>query len=156
MPDKENWLSHGFKRAPSLFEAQSALGWGVVVTVLALLGVIYLTQGSQAIVSSYHIQVRTWDLRILQQENAKLDAQIATAQSVGTLRNRAIELGLLPAGPDDIEYLTVNNYPPVPGQVMIAQPATPPQPAGGLAGWWQSLTRGFRGWTKATAGTGGQ
>jgi len=147
-----NWLSHGFKRAPSLFEAQAALGWGVVVALAALVGVLYLTLGSEAVISGYNMQRMTWELKLLQQENTKLEAQIAKYQSVNALQSRAQELGFIPADPEDIEYMPVNEYPPVPEEPVIVHPQIAPQESEGS--WWDNLLRGFTGWTKATAGGG--
>lgn len=154
MSENESWLSHGFKRAPSLFEAQSALGWGVVVALLSLLGVVYLSQASQQIGSGYHMQVMTYELKELQKDNIYLEAQIAAGQQVEQLHRRAIALGFSPADPEDIEYLPVHNYPSTPGQAPPGIHLVVPEPQGGLNGWWQGLTRGFTGWTRATAGEG--
>lgn len=154
MSENENWLSHGFKRAPSLFEAQSALGWGVVVALLSLLGVVYLSQASQQIASGYHMQVMTFELKELQKDNTYLEAQIAAGQQVEHLRRKAIALGFSPADPEDIEYLPVNDYPSTPGQVPLPTPQVVPEPERGLNGWWRGLTSGFTGWTRATAGEG--
>ncbi len=148
------WLSHGFKRAPSFFEAQAALSWGVVVALLAMLGVVYLSEASQKISSGYHLLDMASKLRELQKENTFLDAEIAAAQQLEQLQRQAIELGFSPATPEDIEYLPVPNYPPTPGEPMIAPAPGPSEPERGLAGWWRGLARGFTGWTCATAGEG--
>jgi hypothetical protein len=146
-----NWLPHGFKRAPSLFRAQAALGWGVVVALMALLGVVYLTLGSDSIVSGYHIQQMTWTLTSLQRENAQLEAQIAQHEAVGNLQNRAREMGFVAAGPEQIEYLRVDNYPPVPGDGVPDRAGIEPGVADTSGGWWHKLTRGFANWSRSTA-----
>jgi hypothetical protein len=149
-----NWLPHGFKRAPSLFRAQSALGWAVVVALMALLGVVYLTLGSDSIVSGYHIQQMTWELTTLQRENAQLEAQIATYEAVGNLQNKAREIGFVAAGPEQIEYLRVDNYPPVPGEGVPDGTGAKPQVADPSTAWWAKLTRGFTDWSRSTAEVG--
>ena len=154
MSDRENWLSHGFKRAPSFFEAQAALSWGVIVALLALLGVVYLSEASQMISSGYHLQEMAGRLRELQKENTYLEAQIAAGQRVEQLNRQAIELGFSPARPEDIEYLPVPNYPPTPGQPMAAAAPDLREPVGELARWWSGLVGGFTGWTRSTAGEG--
>lgn len=146
-----NWLPHGFKRAPSLFRAQAALGWGVVVALMALLGVVYLTLGSDSIVSGYHIQQMTWELTKLQRENAQLEAQIAKFEAVGDLQDRAREMGFVSAGPEQIEYLRVDNYPPVPGEGVPDRAASGPAASSPPTSWWDRLTRGFTGWSSSTA-----
>jgi len=153
MSDNGNWLSHGFKRVPSLFETQAALGWGVVVALLALLGVVYLAQARQIIASGYNMQKWTAELKELQEQNTYLEDQIAAGQPIEHLQARARELGFVPARPEDIEYLVVENYPPTPGQAAGAAAQTP-EPPGGVGRWWSGLARGFTGWTQSTAGGG--
>jgi hypothetical protein len=146
-----NWLPHGFKRAPSLFQAQAALGWGVVVALMALLGVVYLTLGSDSIVSGYHIQQMTWELTALQRENAQLEARIAKFEDVGNLQSRAQEMGFVAAGPEQIEYLRVDNYPPVPGEGVPDRAGIELDVADTSTSWWLKLTRGFTDWSRSTA-----
>jgi hypothetical protein len=153
-----NWLPHGFKRAPSLFRAQAALGWGVVVALMALLGVVYLSLGSDSIVSGYRIQQMSWELARLQRENAQLEARIATFEAVGDLVNRAREMGFVPAGPDQIEYLMVDDYPPAPGEGVPDRVWALPDVPDERVPWWGRFAQGFVGWAQSTAGVqaGGQ
>lgn len=154
MSDNENLISHGFKRASSFLEAQAALSWGVIVALLAMLGVVYLSEASQKISSGYRLLEMSSELRELQKENTFLDAEIAAAQQLKQLQSQAVELGFSLATPEEIEYLPVPNYPPTPGTpVEVTKPARV-ESEGGLAGWWRGLTRGFTGWTRATAGEG--
>ena len=155
MSEKKTWLPHGFKLAPSWFAAQAALGWAVIVALLALLGAAYLAQANQTIVSSYHMQLLTIELKELQEQNTLLEAQIANDQSVEHSQGRAIELGFVPAGPEDIEYLLVKDFPPAlelaaPVEAKTTRPSD--QPAGGAADWLRGLFQGFTGWTQSTAG----
>ncbi len=154
MSDNGNWLSHGFKRVPSLFEAQSALGWAVVLVLVTLVAVVYLSQASQTIASGFHIQQLAAELRELQKENTYLEAQIAAGQRVEKLTSKAIQLGFVHAGPEEIEYLVVDNYPRTPGQATAQVPTEAVAAVGGLADWWAGLTRAFTGWTSETAGEG--
>lgn len=146
-----SWLPHGFKRAPSLFRAQAALGWGVVVALMALLGVVYLTLGSGSIVSGYHIQQMTWELTRLQRENSQLETKIGEREAVGTLQNRAREMGFVAASPDEIEYLRVEDYPPVPGEGLPDRTPNDSESANAGVSWWHRMTCGFTGWTRSTA-----
>ena len=146
-----NWLPHGFKRAPSLFRAQAALGWGVVVALMALLGVVYLTLGSDSIVAGYRIQQMTWELTKLQRENAQLEARIAEFEAVGDLQKRGREMGFVPAGHEEIEYLVVDDYPPVSGEGIPDRASAKPDVSDVSVSWWGRLTGGFTGWTRGTA-----
>lgn len=122
------------------------------MSLVALVGVLYLTLGSETVISGYNMQQMAWELKSLQQENTKLEAQIAGYQSVEALQSRAIEMGFVPAGPDDIEYVPVNQYPPVPDEPVLESP----QPSvstqeNSVSSWWQTLISGFKNWTQATA-----
>lgn len=154
MSDSEHWLSHGFRRASGLLETQAALGWAVIVALLALLGVVYLARGSQMIMTGYHMKELTDELRALQEENVVLDARIASVRSLDELRDKARAMGFTLAGPSDIEYLLVDDYPAAPGPVKEAPIPATPEIATGLASWWAGLMRGFGGWTHSMAGEG--
>lgn len=154
MSDSDNWLSHGFRRASGLLEKQAALGWAVIVALLALLGVIYLARGSQMIMTGYRMREHTDELRALQEENIVLEARIATARSLDELRDKARAMGFTLAGPGDIEYLIVDGYPSGLGPVKEAPVPLIPETATWLASWWAGLIRGFGGWTQSMAGEG--
>lgn len=94
-----------------LTEAQAALGWGVILVLVALLGVIYLTQASQIAAVGRQVQVLQNELAELRRENSTLEQRIAEAQSLERLQERAIQQGFVQSQPDDIEYLIIENYP---------------------------------------------
>jgi hypothetical protein len=99
------------KRLTWLTEAQAALGWGIILILVAVLGTIYLSQASQIAVTGRRVQIRQNELDVLKRENATMEKEIAEAQSLDRLRIRAQELGFLPALPGDIEYLPIPDYP---------------------------------------------
>ncbi len=154
MSDSDNWLSHGFRRASGLLEKQAALGWAVIVALLALLGVIYLARGSQMIMTGYRMREHTDELRALQEENIVLEARITTVRSLDELRDKARAMGFTLAGPGDIEYLIVDGYPSGLGPVKEAPVPPIPETATWTASWWAGLIRGFGGWTQSMAGEG--
>lgn len=149
MSETGNWLSHGFKKAPSFFEAQSALGWGVLLALFALVGVAYLLQGSQAVVSGYRMQQMTTEYKALQEQNTLLEAEIAASQPVSDLQNKAIYLGFVRATSENIEYLTIHDYPSVPGD-GLEESHDSTRRVTALDNWWRRMTRGFTGWRKAS------
>jgi hypothetical protein len=120
---------------------------------MALLGVVYLTLGSDSIVAGYHIQQMTWDLTTLQRENSQLEAQIAEFEAVHDLQSRARAMGFVPAGPEEIEYLQVDNYPPTPGEGVPEPGWSELESVDAHVSWWQRLTVGFTGWMQSTAET---
>ncbi len=114
------------RRLRRLSEAQAALGWGVILILIALLGTVYLRQSSHTATIGRRVQILQDDLDRLKLENADIERRIAEAQSLERLQNRALTLGFQPAHPDDVEYLVVPNYP-----TETAEPMTilnPPQP----------------------------
>ncbi len=106
-----------------LTEAQAALGWGIIIILIALLGAIYLTQTSRIAATGRRVQLLQGDLTDIKRENATLERQIAEAQALPRLQERAAALGFIPARPDNIEYLVVPDYPT--GAPPIATP--PPE-----------------------------
>lgn len=96
-----------------LTEVQAAMGWGLILLVIALLGVIYLNQSSRIATVGRRVQTLQYDLSILQRENADIERDIALAQSITTTKEKAERMGFVKAQPYDIEYLVVPNYPPI-------------------------------------------
>ena len=111
------------KRLTWLTEAQAALGWGIILVLVAVLGTIYLSQASQIAVTGRRVQIRQNDLDTLKRENATMEKQIAEAQALDRLRSRAQELGFVPALPGDIEYLAIPEYPRETAVVPTLTPA---------------------------------
>ena len=99
------------RRLGWLTEAQAALGWGVILVLAALLGVIYLTQASRIAAVGRRVQILQNDLIDLKRENVELERRIAESQSLEQLQDMAVRQGFAQAVPDDIEYITVANYP---------------------------------------------
>ncbi len=94
----------------SLIEAQAALGWAVILVLVALLGVIYLNQTSQTASVGRQVQLLQFKLSELKRENRELERLIAEAQSLPKLQAEAARLGFSQARPDDIEYIIVPDY----------------------------------------------
>lgn len=121
------------QRLRTLTEAQAVLGWGVILVLAALVGTLYVNQASRIATIGRRVQVMQAELANLKRENAALERQIATAQDLNRLQAEAARLGFLPAGPDDIEYLIVPNYPattaaasPLAPQPTAVPPTAPP------------------------------
>ncbi len=106
---REQW-----RRLSWLTEAQAALGWGVILILAALLGLIYLSQTSRIATVGRRVQSLQEELDELQRTNATLERKIAEAQSLERLQREAARLGFVPADPEAIEYIIVENYPVMP------------------------------------------
>lgn len=77
------------------------------------------------------------------QENAQLEADIAVLMAPSRIEARARAMGLHLAGPDQIKYLTIKNYPAEPAKPGLAT-RTSPAPAttasfSDLVSWWNDL-----------------
>lgn len=119
------------RRIGILTDAQVAMGWFVILGLVALLGAIYLNQASRIAGTGRRVQILQNDLDELKRQNAELERSIAEAQSLDRLQQEAVRLGFQRAAPDDIEYLAISEYPIVsPPAVGETPPPPPPQPVG--------------------------
>jgi hypothetical protein len=115
-----------------LTEAQVALSWGVLLTLAALVGAIYLHQTSRIAESGRRVQILQNDLDETKQENIELERDIAEAQSLDRLQEDALELGFTRASPDDVEYVVIPNYPDAPPAVSTPEGSLQSEPADNL------------------------
>ena len=99
-------------RLIKLTEAQAALGWGIILIMLALIGAIYLGQTSKIAASGRKVQDMQVELNALREENAVLERDIAQVQTLEYLRQESERLGFVSAQPYDVEYLVIPEYPP--------------------------------------------
>jgi len=119
------------KRLNWLTEAQAALGWGIILVLIAVLGTIYLSQASRIAVTGRRVQMMQNELETLKRDNAEVERTIAASQSLERLQQQAQEMGFVEAQPGDIEYLVIPDYPQataVPPTLTI-DPAATPEPA---------------------------
>ncbi len=113
------------KRLSWLTEAQAALGWGIILVLVAVLGTIYLSQASRIAVTGRQVQLMQNELETLKRDNAVIERVIAESQSLSRLQERAREMGFVSAQPESIEYLVIPDYPSataVPPTLQAQQP----------------------------------
>lgn len=125
------------KRLGILTDAQVAMGWFVILALVALLGAIYLNQASRIASTGRRIQSLQEELDELKRENGELERDIAEAQSLERLQQEAVRLGFVRADPDDMEYVVVSQYPAeATPQPVVATPPPPNQVTSfGEAAW---------------------
>lgn len=117
-------------RLVKLTEAQAALGWGIILIMLALIGAIYLGQTSKIAASGRKVQEMQIELNALREENAVLERDIAQVQTLDYLRQESERLGFVGAQPYDVEYLVIPEYPPATAVTAPAATVEPlPEPA---------------------------
>ena len=132
VPSARQRAAEALKKLPWLTEAQAALGWGIILILIALLGAIYLSQTSPTAIVGRRIQALQEELDNLKQSNGELESAIATAQSLDRLENEARRLGFVPPRSEEIEYLVVPGYPvmenagisPTPNAIIRKPPHT--------------------------------
>jgi hypothetical protein len=90
--------------------ARTAIGSLLILTLVSLLGWLYLTQASQVTTTGYRIYELERERAHLQRENAKLMLEIAELERLEDVEARARQLGFVP--PEQVEYLVVADYPP--------------------------------------------
>ena len=78
-----------------LGETQAALGWGVILIIGALVGTLYVSQASRIAERGRTTQRLQFDLENIKRENAELEREIAEAQSLELLAERAREQGFV-------------------------------------------------------------
>ncbi len=115
-----------------LTEAQLALSWGVLLTLAALVGAIYLYQTSRIAESGRRVRILQSNLDETKQENVELERDIAEAQSLNRLQEDALKLGFIPASPADVEYLVIPDYPDAPQIAPTPESAVQSEPADNL------------------------
>jgi len=112
-----------------LTEAQVALSWGVLLTLAALVGAIYLYQTSRIAESGRRVQRLQIDLDDTKQRNIELERDIAEAQSLDRLQEDSLKQGFTRASPEDVEYVVIPNFPEAgpeastPENVLQGEPA---------------------------------
>ena len=114
------------RRLNALSDAQVALGWFVILALVALVGAIYVSQASRIAGAGRQVQILQNRLDDLKRQNTELERDIAEAQSLERLQQEAIRLGFVRAAPEDIDYMVVEGYPraTAPSPVVSPTPTT--------------------------------
>lgn len=102
LPVPENNLGFNFSVARALV---------LLVGVIALLGMLYLTQNSQAAMTGTRTLELQERLERLRRENVQLEYEIAVLTTPDKLAERARRLGLRPATITQTVFIAINNYP---------------------------------------------
>ncbi len=83
----------------------------VLLGFLVLVGLIYVGQSTQATLNGQRVQDLQVQLDRLNRENAQLEYDIAAMTTPAKMAERARALGLRPATPTQMVFITVKNYP---------------------------------------------
>lgn len=110
-------------RVPSfrnLLSLEYARTWLLLIASIALLGVIYLGQASQAALTGQRVHDLQEELDRARRENAQLGSEIAALTTPGKIDARARSLGLRPATITQTRFLIIKNYPSEPTKLAPA------------------------------------
>jgi cell division protein FtsL len=99
------------RRIGKLTEAQAAMSWGIILLILALVGVIYLSQTIKVAAIGRHVQQLEIELSDIQGLNTQIKREIAEAQSLDRLHDEMDDLEFVSASAVDTEYLVIPDYP---------------------------------------------
>lgn len=99
------------RRLSKLTEAQAVGGWAMIILLVAVLGVIYLTQSSQMAIIGRHVQELQYEVGVIQRENAEIEREIANFQSLSRLQKEAEKMGFVAGTGYDVDYIAIENYP---------------------------------------------
>lgn len=125
-----------FKQAPWRTQTQAVAAWSIILLIIAVMGGLYLTVASRAGAAGRDLQGLEASKAELTLQNNELRATLAQLRSVTRLAGRARELGYTAAQPEQIEYLSVPNYPPpVTVTATVSAAATPTAPPDSLSAW---------------------
>ena len=119
--------TEALRKLPWLTEAQAALSWGILITLFAILGAVYLNQASRIATIGRRIQLMQDDLDEINRINGEIKLDIARGQELTGLEARAFALGFVKPRPEDIEYVVIPNYPAdLPAESVFVPDLVPP------------------------------
>ena len=101
---------HAYKSAPWRIEIQWAGSVSLAVIASLMVGAMYLSVSSSTAVAGREIQELNAAMIANQQINTDLQTELATLTSSSAMEERALELGIRPVAPDEVEYLMVPGY----------------------------------------------
>jgi cell division protein FtsL len=143
------------RRVGKLTEAQAAMGWGVVLLIITLVGAIYLNQSSEVAAIGRHVQELEYELNQIERENDEIKREIAEAQSLERLQKEMRSMGFVPSTFYEIEYLVIPEYPDsaAPTRAFGAREQKPARPVDTISealqivlqDWLDDLMRGESG-----------
>lgn len=140
-------VKQAVRQAPWRTSTQTTSLVLAVVVLVGIIGALYLAQASRTAATGRRLQALEAKRQTIEQHNAQLRAEIAALRSVPKLTSDAQAEGYRPATSSEVEYLTVEEVPP------LVLPTATPLPSGGdlvpqyeetLEGWLSGQLATFR------------
>ena len=113
-----------FRQAPWRVQIRSTSSTLLLLLALLEVGAMYLAVSAKAAEAGRRVLVLESRRSELMHENALLTARLAEMTAPQVMMARAAALGFQPAGPRDIEYVTVQGYRPADSFVAPRPPGT--------------------------------
>ncbi len=144
---QEEFSRQVLRQAPWRIQTQATSLVLAVVVLVVVIGALYLAQASATATTGRRLQALEAQRQVLEQQNAQLRAEIAALRSVPRLIGEAERLGYHPATVAELEYLPVEDVPPLP-EPTPAPPLTAeivvPRYSETLEGWLSTRLASFR------------
>ena len=158
-----NWFQHALRRTQWQPHRQAIALATLGLFVLIIIGALYLSQSASTSTLGRQLEVLIDERNRLEQANEQLRAEIASLQTVARLQGRAQELGFVPAGRSDIEYLVIDGYNHRRGETVAplqASAAVVPDYEESFVGWvqqqWDAFSRQLESFTQQQAALGAE
>lgn len=106
-------VNMGASRIPNIrtsFSFDSARSWLLLIAFIALVGSVYLGQGSQAAIIGQRVQDKQDQLRWTIQEIDQMRSEIASLSDPKRVDSRAKQLGFHQATPAQVKYVALMEY----------------------------------------------
>lgn len=113
-----------FRQAPWRVQVRSTSSTLLLLLALLAIGAMYLAVSAKVAEAGRRVLVLESRRSELMHENALLTARLAEMTAPQVMMARATDLGFQPAGPNDIEYVTVQGYRPADAFVAPRPPGT--------------------------------
>jgi len=104
-------LLRAFRQAPWRQQIQMLAGLSIALLVVLVIGGLYLAVASRAGNAGRDLQRLEIRKAELMRQNDRLRAELADLRELNRMALRALALGFVPATPDQVRYVAVNNYP---------------------------------------------
>jgi hypothetical protein len=126
-------------------DARAAAGVMFILTVLSLIGWLYLTEASSTAATGYYLETLRDERDRLRRENAQLAYEIALLSTQEQVEKRASRLDFTPIS--EVHYLAVADYPATGPEIAQNLTASSSQVAAEEGeSWWGSLVAQFVAW----------
>ncbi|HRE29629.1 MAG TPA: hypothetical protein PK954_23505 [Anaerolineales bacterium] len=126
---QSNQVLRAFKQAPWRIQTQTLAWFSILILATLVVGGLYLAVASRAGNAGRDLQYYEQQKTDLVRENDRLRAQLANLRNMDHMAARALALGFVPATPEQVYYIAVDDYPIDPGPAPLPVTVSAPVPA---------------------------